>query len=261
MSLAAGLAAATAIAVLSYRARALTASGAAAAAIVGALIFAAGGLPWAAVLLFFFVSGSLLSRMSRIETATAVVERGYRRDWRQVAANGGVQTVAAAAFLAHPSPVWPLVFAAATAAATADTWATELGRRSGRPPRLITSGAVVAPGISGGVTSLGIAASALGALAVGVLAFLLGLGNGSLVPIATLAGLTGSVADSYLGATIQERRFCPACGLATEQRVHRLCGSTTVRDSGIPGIDNDAVNLLAIVAASAAAVVLSRVVF
>ena len=45
-----------------YRAGALTRSGAWAAALTGGLIFGLGGLPWAVLLLTFFISSSVLSR-------------------------------------------------------------------------------------------------------------------------------------------------------------------------------------------------------
>ncbi|MDF1506482.1 hypothetical protein PYV61_26240, partial [Roseisolibacter sp. H3M3-2] len=45
------------------------------------------------------------------------------------------------------------------------------------------------------------------------------------------------------GATLQERRRCPACGAGTERAVHG-CGTRTVRVGGVPGLGNDAVNVL-----------------
>jgi uncharacterized membrane protein len=92
------------------------------------------------------------------------------------------------------------------------------------------------------VTGAGLLGSAAGAAWVGLLVMLLGfphrLGIGALV-----AGVGGSLVDSLLGATIQERRRCDVCNEATERPVH-LCGSTTRRMGGIAGLNNDAVNLL-----------------
>ncbi|MEZ4523276.1 MAG: DUF92 domain-containing protein [Thermomicrobiales bacterium] len=51
-----------------------------------------------------------------------------------------------------------------SAAATSDTWATELGIRSGQMPRYVLSGRPVAAGLSGGITPAGTLASVAGAI-------------------------------------------------------------------------------------------------
>jgi uncharacterized membrane protein len=62
--------------------------------------------------------------------------------------------------------------------------------------------------------------------------------------VAVLAGgVAGALADTLVGAWLQERRRCPACGSATEQAVHD-CGTSTVPAGGLRGLDNDRVNLL-----------------
>jgi hypothetical protein len=43
--------------------------------------------------------------------------------------------------------------------------------------------------------------------------------------------------------TLQERRRCPTCGAGTERAEHD-CGTRTVRVGGVPGLGNDAVNVL-----------------
>src|SRR6266850_2139351 len=126
----------------------LTTAGAAAALAVGGATVWGVGWRGFGLLLAFFVSGSLLTRGG-----------GGQRNARQVVANGGV--AAAAALLG----AWP-AFAGAVAAATADTWATEIGAYSSTTPRLITSGAPVTQGANGGITLLGTAGGVLGAAAM-----------------------------------------------------------------------------------------------
>ena len=80
------------IGLAAWRAGALSRSGAFAASLVGAAVFGAGGMVWAAGLLLFFISSSLLSRLfkNKKRTAAEKFSKGDRRDWAQVAANGGL---------------------------------------------------------------------------------------------------------------------------------------------------------------------------
>ena len=166
------------------------------------------------LLLAFFISGSLLTK--------AAEGGGGERSARQVVANGGVAALAALA------GSWP-AFAGALAAATADTWATEIGAFSSTPPRLITSRLPVPRGVSGGITPLGTAGGVVGAAVMGVLAWVLGPHELQLAGVVALAGVAGMLLDSLLGATVQgafEREpIQPARGYAW--------------------LDNDAVNLAA----------------
>lgn len=187
----------------------LTGGGVVAALAVGGAT--AWGLGWRGeVLLFaFFVSGSLLTRL----TGGA----GGRRNVRQVLANG---VAAVAACLGS----WP-VAAGALAAATADTWATEIGSWSPHPPRLITTWKPVPPGTDGGVTLLGTAGGVGGAFCIALFAALM------FSPRLTVlwAGLTGMLVDSVLGAAVQGRSF----------------------------VDNDVVNLAATITGAAVALLFS----
>ncbi|MEM3437989.1 MAG: DUF92 domain-containing protein, partial [Nitrososphaerales archaeon] len=58
--------------------------------------------------------------------------------------------------------------------------------------------------------------------------------------IVTLGGITGSIMDSILGATIQRKGLCEICGKITESLKH--CGKLTKKLKGISFIDNNIVN-------------------
>src|SRR4051812_36518968 len=114
-----------------YRARALTASGGVAACVVGGTIFGFGGLAWAVLLVLFFVSSSALSFVKseneRKRRAAAIFEKGGRRDAAQVLANGGVAAAMALVWGLGVGDAPFYAFVGSLAAATADTWATEIG--------------------------------------------------------------------------------------------------------------------------------------
>lgn len=182
----------------------LTRSGALAALAVGlATIY---GLGWRGVvlLLAFFVSSNLLSEKTT-------------RTTRQVLANGGVAALAALA------GSW-IAFAGSLAAATSDTWASEIGRHSRTAPRLITTGTSVPAGSDGGITLLGTAGGVAGAFFMAAVGRALAPGT-TLVAVAA-AGIAGMLLDSLLGATLQGR---------------------------LRWLDNDAVNLAATAAGAALA--------
>ena len=248
---------AAAIGYLGYRARALSVSGAVAACLVGGTVFGFGGVAPALLLVAFFASSSLLSFFRAADPAKTraaeTFEKGGRRDAAQVVANGGVAALMALLGYFFPSPLFAGAFIGALAAATADTWATEVGVLSRRQPRLVTTGAAVPAGTSGGITLLGSIAAMAGALFMGAMAALLSLfpldGSASdfafTAPAsALLGGSAGSFANSFLGATVQASYYCPACGKPTESKVHR-CGTRARLVGGVVWVNNDMVNLAA----------------
>jgi uncharacterized protein (TIGR00297 family) len=257
--LAGGLVFSLFIGVLGYRRGALSGSGVAGAIITGTLIFGLGGWGWGALLVAFFISSSALSfyRAREKEGLAEKFAKGNRRDLGQALANGGLAVLLAVLSQLFPSGreihgmVWFVACAGAMAAVNADTWATELGVLSPRPPRLITTGQQVEVGTSGGVTALGLAASLGGALFIGLLG---GLGllvmrqgwadAGVLLLAATAGGLIGSLFDSLLGATVQAIYWCGTCQKETERKVHR-CGTGTRLQRGWSWLGNDQVNFFA----------------
>jgi len=236
------------IAFTAYRARSLSVSGALAATVVGAVIFGVGGWAWAILLLTFFISSSLLTRLfgKRKSSLSEKFAKGGQRDAGQVFGNGGIATLFAALHGLFPEAIWPwLGFAASLAAVNADTWATELGVLSAHPPRLITSPRkIVEMGTSGGISLTGTLSALAGAAVIGVLASLLSpeTGSWSQVLLITLAGLGGSFFDSLLGGTVQAIYYCPTCKKETERYPQHLCGTHTGKIRGWSWLNNDWVN-------------------
>ncbi len=240
----AGVALAAAVAAVAVRTHALSRGGGVAAVITGAVTVAA-GWGFGVLLASYFASSVMLSRFRAAvrerRTGDIVAKRGPR-DAAQVLANGGV--FAGSAFLSVVLQAPHLAAAAlgALAAATADTWATEIGTLSEASPRSLITFVRVPAGTSGGVTLIGTLAMIAGALFIALTSVALELATPALA--IALGGVAGALADSLLGATLQERRWCAACNLSTERPVHG-CGAATAHAGGVLGLDNDAVNLAA----------------
>ena len=226
----------------------LTRDGLAASLAVGVAVTWGLGWPSLALLAAFFLSGSLLTQWAS--------GTGGRRNARQVLANGGV---AAAAALAGS---WPAA-AGAIAAATADTWATEIGSFSPVAPRLVTTWERVTRGASGGITPLGTAGGVAGAVAIAALALVLDPGRilkdsiTAAMVLVTLAGISGMLADSLLGATLQGLYECPGCGARSERR-DTVCHAPVRLIRGRRWLDNDGVNLTATLVGAAVAALGAR---
>lgn len=234
----------------SYRKKAVTVDGAVAGFVLGSVIFVgAGPLGWI-MLMWFFGSSSMVGRLSTEtkEHGARMHEKGSRRDWIQVTANGGVAATAAAVYRITGHPVALIAVAAALAAATADTWASEIGSLSSHRPRSIVTFRPLPTGTSGGVTLLGTLASLGASFSVAVI-FLFGVPGTPWVAGATItgAGFLGSVVDSFLGATVQAQ-YENHRGERTEIR----SGNRLIR--GLPVVTNDFVNAASGVLVTAVAV-------
>lgn len=229
-----------------FRFNTLTPSGTVAAIFIGGLIFGLGGLPWASLLLIFFISSSLLSIAfrGRKQAVSEKFAKGARRDSGQVLANGGLALILVLIHWFFPQLVEPwIAFAGCMAAVNADTWATELGVLNPTPPRLITNGKVVSRGTSGGVTWIGYLAALTGAGLIALAGAYFTQAAAYNVPWVILGGLVGATVDSILGATVQGIYYCPECGKETESFPKHHCGTRTTRIRGWYRLNNDLINL------------------
>jgi len=273
LRLAIGAAGSLAIAGTAYRLRALSGSGAAAAAFMGTGYVFYGGPVWFGLLIAFFVSSTFWSKWKKKHASKSGAEKNYskgsRRDAGQVTANGGVGLFLCAVYGFWPEQWLLYAFVGVMASVNADTWATEIGALSRRAPVSVRTLRRVAPGTSGGVTPLGSLAALGGGAFIGACAMLLAQAptgwSAAAVPappaLALLlagaaAGLAGAFADSWLGATVQAMYRCRVCGSETERAVH--CGSASERIRGFGWMTNDAVNLLSSLMAGALAALLGE---
>ncbi len=237
---------------LAFRARALSISGLFSAWLLGLFIFLSGGWNWVWPMVAFFVLSSILTRYNRRtaalsgrvgSTALSWANPG-QRDLVQVMANGGIPLLVALAYgLGRMESLYP-VYLAALAGATADTWATEIGSWSKRPPRDIITRRPIPQGTSGGVTWLGTTGSLVGAATLAVVGWGLQpqLFSSSLWVIITAIGFFAALVDSLLGATVQARYRDPATGEITEDTALRPVGAEL--HSGWSWLDNNMVNLM-----------------
>jgi uncharacterized protein (TIGR00297 family) len=246
------------IAYLAYRVHSLNKSGAFAAILVGTVVFGCGGLQWAILLMVFFITSSGLSRAfkRRKRGLDEKFSKGHERDAGQVLGNGGLATLFVLIHTLYPESIVGWVgFAASLAAVNADTWATELGVLNPTSPLMITDlRKRVEKGTSGGVSPVGTFASLLGSSVIALPAALFA-DNWLLFPLITLAGLAGSLFDSFLGATVQAMYFCPADQKETEKHPLHTCGTRTVHIRGWKWLDNDWVNFACSVCGSLIALI------
>lgn len=127
----------------------------------------------------------------------------HSRDAAQVAANLGAGALAGATLNSHGALAAHTAMLAALAELAADTLASELGQFSSRPPRMLLTGRIAAPGTDGAISLAGTAFGLLGAAlvcTVGWWAFALPL---PLIALALACGFAGMFIDSLLGQLLE----------------------------------------------------------
>lgn len=175
--------------------------------IICLLVILFGGLPWFLLLLAFYLLGGGFTRYGYAYKRKLGIaqSKGGRRGYKNVYSNSLVPLVMAICYGIYGQELFIYAFIASVATANGDTLASEIGETSKSKPRMITNFKVTEPGVDGGVTPLGEAASIAGATIIGLLA----TGTGMVGPIGIVAGMIGGFLgtnfDSLLGATLQKR--------------------------------------------------------
>lgn len=239
------------LSVVAYVMKRLTFKGAIAAAMVGSLIWIGGGFYAWGLLGVFFITSSFWSsyKDERKYHLYHLHEKGGQRDVIQVIANGGVAAFCCLSYLLFGQEYFLLGTTVSIAAATADTWASEIGVLSSKPPRSLLTMKPIQTGMSGGVSLLGTFSQIVGSSLIAILS-LIGLKFFYQLPMEWMTvfllisgmGVLGSIIDSLLGAYVQAKYECRICQLETERLYHH--GVKTKLVKGIPFMTNDIVNLL-----------------
>ncbi|WP_088224870.1 DUF92 domain-containing protein [Desulfosporosinus sp. FKB] len=239
-----------AICILAYKAKALTLLGAVFALFLTVGIYSSGGIPFLAALLGFFIASSFFTKFrakEKEELEKALYEKGGNRDHVQVLANGGAAFIIAAAHFLMPDKQLYVAYFVAIAACNADSWASEIGIMSKATPFSIINLKPVQKGMSGGVTFLGLFASACGALFIAGIytifmfvhfPFLELIRNCTIIAI---FGFAGAAIDSALGLLFQPA-YVDSTGKLTEKRADGRVKNKKVK--GFEFFGNDMVNFV-----------------
>lgn len=249
---------------MAFKKKSLDHSGALGGLVVGFILTIANFSFFTSLMTFFLSSSKLTKWRGNIKKQLdSEYKEGGQRNWVQVFCNGAVPTELALLYMIENGPgEMPIDFSkqhtaswmclsllAALASSAGDTWASEVAPvLSKSSPRLITTWEKVPVGTNGGVTAVGLASSLLGGTFVGLAYFLTQLvfvndldisaPQWPIIAFGGVAGLFGSLVDSFLGATMQFSGLDERTGLVVSSPTQE-----TKHIAGKPILDNNAVNL------------------
>lgn len=195
-------------AILSFTKRKLTLTGAITGAAVGLLIYKGAGYTGIAMLTFFFLVGSWATswQINKKRAIGGAEKHNGRRTAGQVLANGGTSALLGAFAWYRPdhAPIVQLMVAGSFAAATADTLSSELGTVYGRKFFNILTFKKDERGLDGVVSVEG---TLIGLAGAGFIAtvYTLFCGWSTSFLWIIIAGFTGNLIDSVLGAALERK--------------------------------------------------------
>jgi uncharacterized protein (TIGR00297 family) len=188
--------------------RGVSPSGACAGAVVCFLLYAGAGPSAFLALVSVFGLAWITTRFGyQRKQALGTAEKRDGRTASQVLANLGTAAIAATLYAAGGRAVFLLALTAALSEAAADTVSSELGQASSDHARLITTWEKVPAGTDGGITLAGTMAGLAGAATVSLVSVAAGMLSWRWLGPSVLAAVAGMLVDSYLGASLERRKF------------------------------------------------------
>lgn len=180
--------------IVSYKKNLLDRDGILLANMVGLLIYLFAGIAGFIAILLFFTIAEFCTKVAR--------KQGVKHEIRTMSNIAGNSSAAVISLLLGSSAG----FFGAISAAFADTLSSEIGITSKKKPVLITTLKEVETGTDGGITKKGIIAAFIGAAIIAVVHFYLNRNLIMLVGL-TIAGVSGSLADSFFGAVLERKKI------------------------------------------------------
>ena len=198
------------VALLAWRARVVTFSGAVVGFAIAVTIHSAAYLAGIAVLALALLATVLSSRAGHARKQAIGVEepRGGQRGAANIIANCAVGTIGAV--LAIFSSDWSshlgsVVLVTGLAAGASDTVASEIGKAFGGTPRAFPTFRRVAPGTPGAVSIIGTLAGIVAATVIALPAFVMWLLGNEFLPIIVIACTIGAFVESALATQFESR--------------------------------------------------------
>lgn len=222
-----------------YRMRWLTGAGALAAVLLAWVMVVSPEPIWLLPFIFFLASGSLMSKLQGRSPAP----KSEARNANQVFFNGGLATVFLGLYFISSQMFFLAGSMASLSTALSDTASSELGSRWAKNTFNFTTGRRVKPGLSGGVSLLGMLVGFAFAAAMAAMVHLLsGPFDYKLFWVVLTVGFLGNLIDSVLGATLQIKyRANPAAPWSDTIPP----GAKNYQSRGFKFMTNDRVNLMA----------------
>ncbi|CAD6230025.1 unnamed protein product [Miscanthus lutarioriparius] len=190
----------------------LSASGFAAAYLLGTLTWRAFGAPGFLLVVAYFVVGTVVTKLRiRQKEALGVAEkRGGRRGPGSVIGSSAAGCVCALLSIYHAggtasSELWRLGFVASFCTKLSDTVSSEIGKAFGRTTYLVTTLKIVPRGTEGAISIEGTISGILAAVFLAGVGYLLGQVDVSQVAVCVLASQIANYVESYIGATLQDK--------------------------------------------------------
>ncbi|MFW8054311.1 DUF92 domain-containing protein [Vagococcus fluvialis] len=257
--LAIGLIGSTLLSLIGYHFKAISFDGIFTTIITGTIIALSGNLAiWSSIIFLF--GSSLAIKLFKsfffpasLEIEKQVHEKLSARDSFQILANTLPATLCIITYLSTNNTTFVLGYLASTAAASADTWASELGILSKRKTFDLKSFKPVPKGISGGVSFLGTLASLAASCCIVFVFYFFNFIKP--IPIDSkqyliiiIIGFSGSLIDSFIGSFFQGL-FRDNNQELTDKKEHNqlVKGFTWLNNDGVNIITNLIITTLALI--------------